>query len=122
MGGHFQREHDKAGRDEFMVPGRDCLEVRPFLDGFDAQSLRGEALAALGAAIGNHPAATDGFHARAEAVTAFANDFAGLISTFHGANRYFSTFSKRNSFIMAELPHVNFSCTALKHSYHFAGI
>jgi hypothetical protein len=46
----------------------------------------GEALAALATTIGDHAAATDGGHARAEAMTAGADQLAGLIGTFHGTN------------------------------------
>ena len=46
--------------------------------------LSGKALAAFGATGINDAASTDGGHTGTEAVTAFANDFAGLIRTFHG--------------------------------------
>lgn len=45
-----------------------------------------QALAALATAIGDHAATADGSHTSAEAVTAGANQLAGLISAFHGAN------------------------------------
>ena len=48
-----------------------------------ARNLSGQALATLGAAGGQDAATTDGGHAGAEAVTAFADQFAGLIRAFH---------------------------------------
>jgi len=47
-------------------------------------ALGGETLAALLAAIGKHRAATDGRHARAEAVPTLADEDAGLVSALHG--------------------------------------
>jgi len=46
--------------------------------------LGGETLAALLAAVGEHSAATDGRHARAEAVPTLADEDAGLIGALHG--------------------------------------
>jgi hypothetical protein len=43
-----------------------------------------QALATLGTAASQHVAAADGRHARAETVAALADEFARLVSTFHG--------------------------------------
>ena len=48
-----------------------------------AANLRRELLATLSATTGKNLAATLGCHARTETVAAFANQSAGLISTFH---------------------------------------
>ena len=45
--------------------------------------LSGQAFAAFGATSGQDALATDGRHASAEAVTAFADQFARLIRAFH---------------------------------------
>ena len=47
-----------------------------------------QALAALGAAAGQDIAATDGRHARAEAMTALADEFRGLIGALHFRTPY----------------------------------
>ncbi len=49
-----------------------------------APQLSRQPLAALSAATGKHPLATDGLHTLAEAMTPFAHKTAGLIRAFHG--------------------------------------
>ena len=59
-----------------------------------SMALGRKALTALGAAAGDHSAATHSRHAGAEAVAACADEFARLIGAFHVTN---STYSKKEN-------------------------
>ncbi len=54
--------------------------------------LRADALAAFGTAAGQYGAALLGRHARTEPVTAFTDEFAWLIGTFHGPKSLIDSF------------------------------
>jgi uncharacterized membrane protein YdjX (TVP38/TMEM64 family) len=63
-----------------------------------------EPLAALGAAAGNHVAATNSRHAAAESVPAFANEFRRLVSALHNKSPYFSKTSLKHQYFQIHDP------------------
>ena len=74
------RRFRRAGAGLWGERGSDTRGARPTSG---RRSSGRKALAALGAAMRQHPAAADGFHPRPEAMAALANELRRLIGAFH---------------------------------------
>ena len=76
---------DEPGGDPLLAPAGHPQEIRPALQARDRnhRGSGGQALAALGTTAGQHGAAPDGRHARAEAVATLADQHTRLIGALH---------------------------------------